>query len=134
MAALMVGEHLRRAGLTDVEVLSAGTEHWHVGDAADHRAQKVLADHGYPTAHVAAQVGPEHLAADLVLAMDAGHYRELRKLAPAERVRMFRSFDPDATDLDVPDPYYGGEDGFVEVLRMIEAAAPGLVEWVRANK
>ncbi|MEV4318540.1 low molecular weight protein-tyrosine-phosphatase [Actinocrispum sp. NPDC049592] len=136
MAALVVGEYLRRAGLDDVEVVSAGTGPWHVGEAADSRAQKVLVDHGYPSAHVAAQVGREHLDADLLLAMDSGHFRDLRRMAPAADVRMFRSFDPaaDADDLDVPDPYYGGPGGFIEVLELIEAAAPGLVEWVRENR
>lgn len=132
MAAIVVREHLRREGLDEVRVTSAGTGGWHVGDAADPRTQKVLLDHGYPTAHVAAQVGAEHLGADLLLAMDEGHARDLRGLVddPA-KVRLFRSFDPAATgDLDVPDPYYGGEDGFHLVLRMIEAATPGLVAWV----
>jgi protein-tyrosine phosphatase len=134
MAALVVAEHLRRAGLDDVEVVSAGTGPWHVGDAADSRAQKVLVDNGYPSAHVAAQVGRKHLDADLLLAMDSGHFRELKRMAPAGEVRMFRSFDPAATDQDVPDPYYGGSDGFVEVLEMIEAATPGLIDWIRANR
>ncbi len=138
IAAIVVREHLRRAGLDDVKVTSAGTGPWHVGEAADNRAKKVLADHGYPTAHVAAQVDRGHLDADLLLAMDSGHFRDLRRMAPADRdkIRMYRSFDPaaDADDLDVPDPYYGGPGGFVEVLEMIEAAAPGLVEWVRENR
>lgn len=134
MAAIVVGEHLRRAGLDDVDVISAGTGAWHVGDPADPRAQKVLLDHGYPTEHVAAQVGPEHLAADLLLAMDTGHYRVLRGMADPDKVRMFRSFDPDAgTDLNVPDPYYEGIDDFEVVLKMIEAATPGLIQWVREN-
>ena len=134
MAALVVGEHLRRAGLTDVKVTSAGTGPWHVGDAADSRAQKVLVDHGYPSAHVAAQVGPEHLAADLLIALDSGHARELRRMAPPDKIRLLRSFDPEATDAEVPDPYYGGPDDFLEVLAMIEAAAPGVVQWVRENR
>jgi protein-tyrosine phosphatase len=135
MAALVVREHLHRAGLADeVKVTSAGIGSWHVGDPADSRARKTLADHGYPTAHVAAQVGPEHLAADLLLAMDAGHLRDLRGLVPTDKIRMFRSFDPAATgDLDVPDPYYGGIDGFQIVLGMIEAATPGLIDWVREH-
>ncbi|MET0132694.1 MAG: low molecular weight protein-tyrosine-phosphatase [Kibdelosporangium sp.] len=135
MAAIVVREHLRRAGLADlVEVTSAGTGPWHVGDAADSRAQKTLADHGYPTDHIAAQVGVEHLDADLLLAMDAGHARDLRRMASADKIRLLRSFDPAAgDDLDVPDPYYGGDDGFLVVLTMIEAATPGLVDWVREN-
>jgi protein-tyrosine phosphatase len=51
-----------------------------------------------------------------------------------DKIRLLRSFDPAATgDLDVPDPYYGGNDGFQIVLAMIEAATPGLVDWVREN-
>ncbi|ALG14615.1 protein tyrosine phosphatase [Kibdelosporangium phytohabitans] len=133
MAAIVVREHLRREGLDEVEVSSAGTGSWHVGDAADPRAQKVLLDHGYQSAHVAAQVGTEHLDADLLLAMDSGHADDLRGMVgDPSRIRLFRSFDPAATgDLDVPDPYYGGNDGFVIVLGMIEAATPGLAGWVK---
>ena len=64
--------------------------------------------------------------------MDSGHARELRRMASPDKIQLFRSFDPAASgDLDVPDPYYGGMDGFLVVLTMIEAATPGLVEWVR---
>ena len=133
MAAIVVGEHLRRAGLSDVVVTSAGVGPWHVGKPADPRAAQTLAEHGYPTEHVAAQVDAEHLAADLLVALDAGHLADLRALG-AENVRLLRSFDPDAgAELDVPDPYYGGRDGFTEVLAMIEAAAPALVDWARSR-
>jgi len=138
MAALAFAEHLRRAGLDDrVRVSSAGIGSWHAGDPADSRAARTLAAHGYPTHHVAAQVDAGHLDADLLLAMDSGHQRALRAQLAREgtdagRVRLLRSFDPDATgDLDVPDPYYGGKRDFAEVLSMIEAAVPGLLDWVR---
>jgi protein-tyrosine phosphatase len=137
MAALVFGEHLRRAGLDGrVRVSSAGIGPWHVGDPADARAARTLAGHGYPTQHVAAQVDEDHLAADLLLAMDSGHRHALRDLlahqgSDAGRVRMLRSFDPGAGDLDVPDPYYGGRRDFTEVLTMIESAMPGLLTWVR---
>lgn len=138
MAALVVGEHLRRAGLADqVRVTSAGTGSWHVGDPADERAARTLSRAGYPTGHVAAQVDDQHLDADLLLAMDSGHLRELRTLLARRgedpsRAVMFRSFDPSANgDLDVPDPYYGNRQGFSEVLAMIEAAVPGLLDWVQ---
>jgi protein-tyrosine phosphatase len=135
MAALVFTEHLDREGLGDkVRVTSAGIGGWHVGDPADRRAARTLADAGYPTGHVAAQVGPEHLDADLLVAMDAGHHEALVDLVGQERVRMFRSFDPNARgDLDVPDPYYGDGDGFTTVLAMVEAATPGLLDWVRAR-
>jgi protein-tyrosine phosphatase len=140
MAALIFAEHVRRAGLDDrVEVTSAGIGPWHAGDPADSRAARALAAHGYPTGHVAAQVDERHLDADLLLAMDSGHRHALRDLlahqgSDVDRVRMFRSFDPDAgADLDVPDPYYGGRRDFAEVLGMIESAVPGLLAWVRQH-
>lgn len=138
MAALVFAEHLRREGLSDqVKVTSAGTGPWHVGEPADPRTARVLATHGYPTDHVAAQIGEEHLGADLFVALDSGHAAALRRMVDdPDRVRLLRSFDPAAVadgDLDVPDPYYGGEQGFREVLAMIEAAVPGMLEWVRRN-
>ncbi|GGM63912.1 protein-tyrosine-phosphatase [Longimycelium tulufanense] len=135
MAASVFGAHLDRAGLADqVRVTSAGTDGWHVGDTADPRAAKTLANHGYPTEHTAEQVGTGHLDADLLVALDRGHDRALRRLvADPDRVRLLRSFDPDADDHDVPDPYYGGRQGFTDVLGMIEAAMPGLLDWVRGR-
>jgi protein-tyrosine phosphatase len=136
MAAAVFAEHLRRAGLADaVRVTSAGIGPWHVGEPADSRAARTLAAAGYPTEHMAAQVGADHLDADLLVAMDSGHEAELVDLVGPERVRLFRSFDPAANgDLDVPDPYYGKRDGFTEVLAMIEAAVPGLLDWVREHQ
>ncbi|MFD5824941.1 low molecular weight protein-tyrosine-phosphatase [Lentzea sp. NPDC060358] len=132
VAALVFRERLSREGLSSrVRVSSAGTGGWHVGDPADPRAVKSLADKGYPTDHVAAQVGAEHLDADLLVALDSGHARALRRMADPERVRLLRSFDPDADGPDVPDPYYGDDAGFAEVLTMVEAAVPGMVAWVR---
>jgi protein-tyrosine phosphatase len=136
MAALVFGEQVRRAGLADqVLVTSAGIGPWHAGEPADERAALLLAEYGYPTEHVAAQVGSDHLDADLLVAMDGTHERDLLRLvADPARVRMFRSFDPDAPErADVPDPYYGGEEGFDDVLAMIEGATPGLLAWVREH-
>lgn len=141
IAALVFTARLRDEGLADrVRVTSAGIGPWHAGEPADRRARQVLAAHGYPTEHVAAQVDEDHLAADLLVAMDAGHDAALRDLLAHQgdgqgRVRMFRSFDPfaDPADLDVPDPYYGGDHGFVEVLELVEAAMPELLAWVRGR-
>ena len=127
---------LERAGLADrVRVTSAGIGSWHVGGPADERAAAVLRAHGYPDAHVARQVDAELLTADLLVALDDGHRRALRRAVPEpERLRLLRSFDPAAPPgAEVPDPYYGADDGFAEVLGMIEAAMPGLVEWVRVR-
>ncbi|MDN5919910.1 MAG: low molecular weight phosphotyrosine protein phosphatase, partial [Pseudonocardia sp.] len=121
-------------GLSDrVRVTSAGTGHWHVGSPMDERAAQTLAANGYDTTHTARQVDSEVLSADLLIALDDGHLRSLRGSAPEpERVRLLRSFDPDAgSGAEVPDPYYGGPDGFTEVLDMIRAAMPGLLEYVK---
>ena len=74
------------------------------------------------------------MGADLIVALDDTHRRALTR-AGAERVRLLRSFDPAAPErAEVPDPYYGGDDGFDEVLAMIRAAVPGMLDWVRENK
>ncbi|AJC57204.1 low molecular weight protein-tyrosine-phosphatase [Streptomyces sp. 769] len=127
-----------------VEIDSAGTGGWHEGDGADPRTIAVLHAGGYPTAHTARQFRASWFARrDLVVALDVGHLRELRRLAPtpedAAKVRLLRSYScrtgpaSDPADLDVPDPYYGGFAGFEECLEMIETACDGLLEAVRAE-
>jgi protein-tyrosine phosphatase len=127
---------LEQAGLADaVHVSSAGTGNWHVGSPADERAAAVLRATGYQVDHIARQVDAEQLGADLVVALDNSHRRALQSLVPEpDRVRLLRSFEPDApAGAEVPDPYYGDDDGFATVLAMIRAAMPGMVEWVREN-
>jgi protein-tyrosine phosphatase len=128
---------LEQAGLAEaVHVSSAGTGNWHVGSPADERAAAVLQAAGYKVDHIARQVDAEQLGADLIVALDRSHQRALRSLVPEpERVRLLRSFDPDApSGAEVPDPYYGDDDGFTTVLEMIRAAMPGMIEWVRENR
>src|SRR6188474_2047597 len=79
IAEKVFAHEVERAGLADrVQVTSAGTGSWHVGDPADSRAAALLAEHGYVDAHVARQVDDELLDADLLVALDAGHLRALR--------------------------------------------------------
>ena len=134
MAEKMFADQLRQRGLADaVRVTSAGTGNWHVGSRADERAAKVLRAHGYSTDHRAAQVDDDHLGADLVVALGRNHFRMLQQLGvDHDRIRMLRSFDPrsGAHALDVEDPYYGNHADFEEVLTVIEAALPGLHDWV----
>ncbi|WP_433558909.1 low molecular weight protein-tyrosine-phosphatase [Pseudonocardia xinjiangensis] len=128
---------LERAGLAGaVRVSSAGTGGWHIGSAADDRAAALLRAEGYPDTHTARQIDAEQLSADLLVALDQSHRRALRAMiSEPDRVRLLRSFDPDAPDdAEVPDPYYGGVEGFTEVLTMIRAAMPGLVDWVRSRR
>ncbi|GAA3240506.1 low molecular weight protein-tyrosine-phosphatase [Streptomyces lavendulae subsp. lavendulae] len=149
MAESVFRSHVADAGLGDlVEVDSAGTGGWHEGDGADPRTVAVLEAAGYEQDHRARQFRASWFdRVDLVIALDAGHLRDLRALAPtpeaAAKVRLLRSYDPaapaardgaaDSPDaLDVPDPYYGSLDGFEECLELVEAASPGLLDAVRA--
>ena len=134
MAEKMFAHQITRRGLgAAVRVSSAGTADWHIGKGADERTNRVLRAHGYPTDHFAAQFGDDHAAADLVVALARNHIRLLQDLgAPAERIRMLRSFDPrsGAVALDVDDPYYGDLRDFEESFTVISAALPGLHAWV----
>ena len=139
IAEVVLRAHLERAGLGHAVVVdSAGIGGWHVGDPADRRAVAALRRHGYDgSAHRAAQITRAWIdaddAPDLLLAMDATHLRDLQRLAPGTPVHLVREFDPDADDLDVPDPYYGPDSGFDDVLAMIEAATPGVVAHLRTE-
>lgn len=133
MAEKIFAANVERAGLADrVRVSSAGTTPWHAGSDADPRTNTVLTRHGYPTGHVAAMIGPDHVSADMVIGLDSQHDRELTRLGvPAARRRLLRSFDPHAPAPDVSDPYYGDDHDFEIVREKIEAAMPGLLDWVR---
>ncbi|OHV03883.1 low molecular weight protein-tyrosine-phosphatase [Mycobacterium talmoniae] len=134
MAEKMFAAQIAQRGLGDaVRVTSAGTGDWHVGSGADERANRVLRAHGYPTEHRAAQVGADHLDADLVIALGRNHVRLLHQLGvDPDRIRMLRSFDPrsGAHALDVEDPYYGDQADFEDTYTVIDAALPGLHAWV----
>ena len=130
---------LRTAGAAHVEVHSAGTGGWHVGDDMDRRARAALVAHDYHhPRHVARRFEVEGFDEyDLIVALDRGHLQELAELAAAaddpdaarDKIVLLRSFDPDAAaagDLDVADPYYGGAQGFTDVLQQIERACRNL--------
>ena len=135
MAEVVVRAELAKAGLAGkVEVDSAGTGDWHIGQPMDSRARTELARHGHDgAAHRARQIDPSWLASyDLLIAMDGSNLRNLRQMAPdrqtaAERIVLFRAFDPAAgPDAEVPDPYDGGGEHFAEVYELVQAAARGL--------
>ncbi|WP_206504862.1 low molecular weight protein-tyrosine-phosphatase [Streptomyces chrestomyceticus] len=162
MAEAVFRARVEEDGLDGLVVVdSAGTGGWHEGDGADPRTVAVLRAAGYEEDHTARQFRAEWFGTlDLVIALDEGHLRALRRLAPSARdaakVRLLRSYDASVApggavrlggtvssgeaptgarsqDLDVPDPYYGGMTGFEECLEMIEAASDGLLAAVRAT-
>jgi protein-tyrosine phosphatase len=134
-------ELLRREHVDGVEVDSAGTGAWHVGEPPDARATEAADRRGIELSGTARQVTTADFDRfDLLLAMDRENLRVLRRLAPDEqarsRVRLLREFDPAAegrAELDVPDPYYGGARGFDEVLDMVQAACAGLLAQLRRD-
>lgn len=135
MAEVVLGARVADAGLSsDVTVVSAGTGDWHVGEEMDPRAARLLASEDYdPSRHRAQQVPAAWLdEQDLVLAMDRQNLLDVRALGASEpeRVRLFRDFDP-AGDGEVPDPWTGGEDGFLDVLAMVERTSAALVDGLR---
>src|SRR5215218_2996212 len=127
---------LAERGLADVvEIDSAGTGDWHVGHAPDERSAGAASNRGIELSGAARQVEPADFESyDLILAMDRSNHDDLLALAPGaarDRVRLLREYDPEAVDageLEVPDPYYGGADGFEDVLDVVTRACEGLLE------
>lgn len=114
------------------EIDSAGLGHWHVGQAPDRRAQAAAVARGADiSSQCARQVRREDFAHfDLLLAMDRSNFSELQRLAPKNarhKIRYFLDFAPHVGSKDVPDPFFGGAQGFDQALDLIEAAAKGLL-------
>jgi protein-tyrosine phosphatase len=137
MAEAVLRRKVAEAGLSQaVSVESSGTAGWHQGADADPRARATLQQHGYPLRHSARQFDRAWFdAMDLILAMDRSNYDDLQAMAAhagavADHVHLLRSFDPSARGDEVPDPYYGGAQGFIDVLRMVEAASDGVIAHV----
>jgi len=132
MRQLLAAEGLAEA----VEVDSAGTGDWHVGHPPDERSAATALGRGIELTGAARQVTRDDFERfDLIVAMDGSNHAALCQLAPDDtraRVRLLREFDPEAGagggDLDVPDPYYGGPDGFEDVLDLVTRACQGLLD------
>jgi protein-tyrosine phosphatase len=120
-----------------LEVDSAGTAGYHIGEPPDPRTRAAAARRGYDLSTQRARVvePADFERFDLILAMDRENLRVLRRRAPAgahERLRLFLEFAPQAADPeDVPDPYYGGPNGFEQVLDLVESASRGLLAHLR---
>ncbi|TDU90095.1 protein-tyrosine phosphatase [Kribbella voronezhensis] len=120
---------LAEAGIDDVVVTSSGTGDWHQGDPMDSRAAAVLARNGYDGSAHRARVFEGFTDHHLVLAMDSGHLAILRDHGGPDLAVPIELF----ADADVPDPYYGDDSGFDDVLDQIEKAAAHWVQRLQAN-
>ena len=132
MAHVVLESRLVDGGLADrVEVGSAGTSDWHIGKPMDERAAATLTSAGYDaTRHRAEQYDDSWTSSyDLVLVMDQSNLADVG--GRTDRVALFRDFDPVDPGAEVPDPYYGGDDGFEEVLGMVERTSDAIVVALR---
>ena len=124
---------VKAQGLSDrIDVDSAGTSGWHIGAVSDPRSSETAARRGYDMSHIRArQVASQDFESfDYILAMDEQNLADLQALRPTHFggcLELFLSFSDAYTGLPVPDPYYGGAQGFEQVLDMVEDASRGLL-------
>jgi len=130
-AEAVLRHQAEKAGI-DLHVESAGIGGWHVGCAPDERAQHHAKGRGYDLSALRArQVEPfDFERFDLILAMDRGHLKSLRSMAPQKHHAEIRLLVPGR---DVPDPYYGGPEGFEGVLDLVEAACRDLIQELKRS-
>ncbi|HVI01032.1 MAG TPA: low molecular weight protein-tyrosine-phosphatase [Enhygromyxa sp.] len=128
------------AGLREqIAIDSAGTGAWHKGELADKRARQEAARRGIELTSVARQFTRlDFDRHDLIIAMDRTNVADLQALARNEadrtKIKLFRAFDPlSLGDSEVPDPYYGGPEGFARVFDLCTAAGKGLLAHVRST-
>lgn len=114
-----------------LEVDSAGTSSYHIGEPADKRMRAAATERGLDLTSRSRMVTRRDFAEfDLIVAMDSKNFRELHLLAERSdhKIRMLSDYLDESWPRDVPDPYYGGDEGFSEVLDMLEAACPSLLD------
>lgn len=135
LAEWLFRKHVEEAGLSDVfEIQSSGTGSWHVGEGADQRMHATAARRGLSLDdHVAQQFLADHLADfDHIFVMDKSNLHDVLFLDEDEtfgsKVRLFREFDPDPGNYQVPDPYYGGDAGFDNVYDIVDRTARNILE------
>ncbi len=122
-----------------IQLDSSGTGDWHVGQKADPRTRAAAKARGIDVVSIARHATSDDFAKfDYVIAMDRSNRENLLRMAPDDaaraKVHLLRDFDPQSPkDSEVPDPYYGGEDGFNEVLDICDAGCRGLLAHIRAT-
>ncbi len=132
--------HLAKEKGIDLQLDSAGTNRYHTGEAPDERAQAAMKRYDLDISDLRARTIEPHdfESYDLILVMDQSNLREVRSLArneeQKEKVRLLMDYAPGHGANEVPDPYYGGDEGFDEVYSMLVAACEALLEDVRSSQ
>lgn len=121
-----------------IRVDSAGTGDWHIGHSPDQRTAQVAATKGYDLSSLRARLvtSDDFHRFDYVIAMDSLNLKDLKHMQPADYtgfLGLFLDFSTQKSYREVPDPYYGGEDGFELVFNLVEEASQGLLEHIQAN-
>lgn len=140
LAASVFRRQVARAGLSHLfRIDSAGVSDYHVGEPPDPRMAETAARHDVTLAGLARQIRPADIRdADYVIAMDRENRADLRALARDDagaHVQLLRTYDAEATgEPDVPDPYYGGPEGFERVYEMVERSCSALLHHIREDR
>jgi protein-tyrosine phosphatase len=118
---------------------SAGTAAYHLGEPPDPRMRKTAESHGVNNDGIARQVREGDFDEfDWIIAMDGSNRRDLLEIAYSPekqaKIRLLREFDPEPDDPDVPDPYYGGAEGFENTYRIVERSVHGLLKTLEAGE
>lgn len=121
-----------------IEVDSAGTGDWHLGEQPDKRSQSAAAARGYDLSHLRARLltVEDFHKFDYILAMDNKNLADLQLMRPAgseTEVELFLNFAESGNIEEVPDPYYGGDGGFEQVLDLVESASAGLLQSIKTR-
>jgi protein-tyrosine phosphatase len=120
--------------IPDIIVDSAGTANWHIGNPPDTRASATAEQQGYDMSglYARAVIRDDFHDFDYILAMDRQNLADLETLRDGQgtKPQLFMDFAPEIPMREIPDPYYGGKDGFLQVVKMIEQASDGLIDQI----
>lgn len=138
MAETVFRKQVNEAGLEQrIEIASAGTSNWHIGEKADSRMRKHAQQRGYSITGLGQTVTKEDFAYyDLVVAMDNSNVHNLKRICPtaqAHKIVKMTDYAREHSQTEVPDPYYGGAAGFELVIDLLEDACEGLLEKVKSE-
>lgn len=137
LAEAVFNHKIQQSGLDDrFEVDSCGTGDYHIGEPPDPRTLTNARKNGIPVSHFCRQITVDDLSYyDYILVMDNSNLQNVMMLEGADhhvhKIFLFREFDPDGKGLEVPDPYFGGEEGFDDVYSIVNRSLDGFIGFVR---